>query len=46
MYVKIQRITDCPYKFCSPVDESTSHTALEEATAAIAGVDAIVFTTA
>ena len=37
-----------PYKikFCSPVDEPSSDTALEEATAAVTGVDAIVFTTA
>lgn len=31
---------------CSPIDEFSSYTALEEATAAVAGIDAIVFTTA
>lgn len=33
-------------KIKRPVDESSSHTALEEATAAVAGVDPIMFTTA
>lgn len=31
---------------CPPIDESSPHTALEEAAAAVTGKDAIVFATA
>lgn len=34
------------WSFSSPVDESSSHATLEETAAAVAGIDAIVFTTA